>query len=509
MSDVTHSISEGSFASAIDDLANQLCLAVDGDFDFTVKVDVQDDLIAKLQMLVNFLLHSARRSVRAADKLAYYDSLTKLPNRRRFQAQLKLGLEAAKRDGSMLGLLFVDLDHFKAINDGLGHSAGDTLLREVAVRLLSGVRSSDTVSRANSINSETVARIGGDEFTLLLPQLRNAQDAAKVAQRLLAMLSEPIVLEGQKVYTGASIGIAVFPTDGDNAETLLRNADSAMYCAKSDTGSHFRFYGKSMNLEAKTKLQLISRLHRALEHQEFILHYQPLRDTVTGALTAAEALVRWNAPDEGLVAPDNFIPIAEETGLIVPIGEWVLRTACAQARAWQDAGYRSIRMAVNVSAHQLRRPTWVQTVVQVLEDTGLGPAHLELELTESVIMQHDQAMADNMRALHAMGVGLSLDDFGTGYSSLSYLNRFPIGRLKIDRSFIREIKGDRDNAVLARAILALAKSLKLSVVAEGVETEFQAEFLREHGCDELQGYLLSRPVSAQDFYRFLEKEKNE
>jgi EAL domain-containing protein (putative c-di-GMP-specific phosphodiesterase class I) len=281
-----------------------------------------------------------------------------------------------------------------------------------------------------------------------------------------------------------------------------------MYHAKTGDGNHIEFYGESMNVDAKRRLRRVSQLHRALEQQEFVLHYQPVRNAVTGALVAAEALLRWNAPEEGLVPPNDFIPFAEETGLIVPIGEWVLRTACAQARAWQDAGFRSIRMAVNVSTHQLRQPGWFQTVVQALEETGLAPAQLELELTESAILHHDDVTAENLRALDEMGIGLSLDDFGTGYSSLAYLQRFPVRRVKIDRSFVQEIAPGQD-APLAEAILAMAKSLKLNVVAEGVETEYQAEYLCAHGCDELQGYLLSRPIPAQDFLRFLEKGKSE
>ena len=448
---------------------------------------------------------SAQRKIQALND---YDNLTGLPNRNFFLKRLQRTMEVAGRGGFPMGLLILDLDSFKQINDSLGHAAGDAVLRDVASRLVESLRLGDGVARSGSVESETVARLGGDEFTILLSRIADPRDAAKVAHRLLAALSEPVVLNGQELYPEASIGIAAFPQDGEDAETLIRNADTAMHHAKTQGRSRFAFYSESMNLEAMKKLRLGSRLHGALERGEFLLNYQPLIDARSGALAGAEALLRWNDPDDGPISPMEFIPAAEESGAIIAIGEWVLRTACQQAREWTDAGFRSIRMAVNVSSHQLRQPTWVKTVERVLAETGLSPAQLELELTESAIVQHDDVTIENLRALDEMGIGLALDDFGTGYSSLSYLNSFPIDRVKIDRSFVMEIETESDDAPIAAAIIAMAKSLNLKLVGEGVETEIQAKFLRDRGCDELQGYLLSRPLPAQDFVRFLEKEKD-
>ncbi len=442
--------------------------------------------------------------------LAYYDSLTGLPNRHLFQERLQDTLAEAKRRDLVLGLLFIDLDHFKEINDSLGHSAGDALLCEVGARLTGCLRQSDTIMRSESVDSASLARLGGDEFTVLLPQLSNAQDAGSVAERILEVLSKPFTVDGHAFYPEASIGIAVFPGDGEDPETLVRNADTAMYHSKNAGRNRFEFYGETMSTEATRRFRLSTRLRSALENQEFVLHYQPLRDANTGTLTGAEALLRWNDPEEGLIPPDHFIPIAENIGLIVPIGEWVLRTACAQARTWQDAGFQGIRMAVNVSARQLRQRSWTRTVTRILEETGQEPTRLELELTETAILHNDGTTAENLRALREMGISLSLDDFGTGYSSLAYLNRFPIGRVKIDRSFVNEIAEGQDNAVpVVEAILAMARSLGLDVVAEGVETEYQAQFLRARNCNELQGHLCSPAVPAHEFVRFLERVKNE
>jgi diguanylate cyclase (GGDEF)-like protein len=442
--------------------------------------------------------------------LAYYDGLTGLPNRQLFQERLRRSLEWAQRQHELVGLLFLDLDRFKQVNDTLGHSAGDELLRKVSDRMHNSVRLGDYVGRPDLREPEgEVSRLGGDEFTVLLTRLSASEDAAKVAQRVLDELAKPIPVGGYELYTTASIGIALYPADGEDLETLLRNADTAMYHAKSRNGNNYQFYTEAMNVSAARKLLLASRLRHALEHGELAVHYQPIRDAVTGAVCAAEALLRWHEPEAGPVRPDEFIPIAEDSGLILSIGEWVLRSACTQVRAWQTQGFEAIRISVNVSTHQLRQPGWPRVVARVLEETGLSPAHLELELTESAILDHEDATIGALAELHEMGVSLALDDFGTGYSSLSSLRRFPIERVKIDRSFVGDITADPDDAALTTAILSMAQSLELRVVAEGVETLEQAEFLRARGCHELQGFLFSAAVTAAEFVRFLVRTKAE
>jgi diguanylate cyclase (GGDEF)-like protein len=440
--------------------------------------------------------------------LAYYDALTGLPNRQLFQERLRRSLEWAQRNREHVGLLFLDLDRFKQVNDTLGHTAGDELLRKVSDRMHNSVRLGDYVARPDRRAPKgEVSRLGGDEFTVLLTRLRSSEDAATVAQRVLDELAKPIPVGGYELYTTASIGIAVYPADGEDLETLLRNADTAMYHAKSRNGNNYQFYTEAMNATAARKLMLASRLRHALEHDQLSVSYQPIRDAVTGAVCAAEALLRWNEPETGPVRPDEFIPIAEDSGLILPIGEWVLRRACTQVRAWQDAGFAPIRISVNVSTHQLRQPGWPLVVARVLAETELSPAHLELELTESAILDHEEVTIGALAELNEMGVGLALDDFGTGYSSLSSLRRFPIERVKIDRSFVGDITADPDDAALTTAILAMAQSLGLRVVAEGVETVEQADFLRARGCHELQGFLFSPPIAAGDFARFLVRTK--
>jgi EAL domain-containing protein (putative c-di-GMP-specific phosphodiesterase class I) len=324
------------------------------------------------------------------------------------------------------------------------------------------------------------------------------------------MLSDPFVWEEHEVYAQVSIGIAVFPDDGENAELLVRNADTAMYHAKDLGRDNFQFYGQFMNLAAQRHLHLSSELRHALERHELSLHYQPIRDAVSGELTALEALLRWNHPGDGFVPPDEFIPVAEETGLIRPLGDWALRAACVQGRAWQSAGFRAIRIAVNVSARQLQKPNWADEVARILAETGQSAAHLELELTESAIMQSDDATVENLSRLSEMGVGLCLDDFGTGYSSLSYLSRFPIDRVKIDRSFVSRLSDDSGHtSLLVEAILSMAKCLNLGVVAEGVETEEQLQFLRERGCHEIQGFLVNSPATAEELLPLFRTEKEE
>lgn len=441
--------------------------------------------------------------------LAFYDDLTGLPNRALFLERLDLALGLAQQHDRIVALLFIDLDHFKRVNDTLGHGVGDRLLTEVAERLLAIVRSCDTVARADVEDQHSISRLGGDEFTILLSEIESPADASNVAERILEALSTPFVLEGHEVFANASIGIALFPDEAVDAEMLLRNADTAMYAAKGRGRNRYRFYANSMNESASRNLYLDGRLRGALDRDEFQIHYQPLRDAQTGRITGAEALLRWTDPEIGSVSPEEFIPIAEATGAILPIGEWVLRTACTQWMRWEQEGYRLVRLAVNLSGVQLCREGLVDRVTEILQDTSFSPALLELEITESTIMREDASTIASLARLNEMGVSIALDDFGTGYSSLSYLRRFPIHRVKIDRSFVDGITMHPDDASLTAAIIAMARSLRLDVVAEGVENPEQAAFLREHGCGELQGFMLGRAAPAEEFERYLERAKPE
>jgi diguanylate cyclase (GGDEF)-like protein/PAS domain S-box-containing protein len=430
------------------------------------------------------------------ERLAHHDALTGLPNRLLFNARLGHALERARREGGLVAVLFFDLDHFKNINDSLGHPAGDRLLQAVTTRLLDSVREEDTV-----------ARLGGDEFTLLLEELRESMDAATVAEKAINALARPFDLDGHEAYVTASVGISLFPNDGQDVTTLLKNADSALYQAKEHGRNKYHFYTKDLTAAAFKRLALESSLRRAVERGEFTLYYQPQVDLNDGQIVGAEALVRWRHPERGLVLPGEFIPMAESTGLIVKLGEWVLRTACAQAKAWQEEGLPPMRIAVNVSSVQVTRSAIVVIVENALEETGLDPRYIELEITEGLIMQQTQQTITTLGNLRAMGVMLAVDDFGTGYSSLSYLKRLPLHRLKIDKSFVCEIPDDLDDSAITRAIIALGENLHLIVVAEGVENETQLEFLRSNGCDEAQGHLFSAPVPAAEFAALVRSSK--
>ena len=435
--------------------------------------------------------------------LAFVDSLTGLPNRLSCKERLGQAVDDAHRNDKMVAAFFIDLDHFSRINDSLGHDAGDQLLQQVAVRLRSSCRGKDDqVSPASQMIPPEVARLGGDEFTVIMPGLVDAQDAGKLARRILSSLAHPLRVAEQEVFVSASIGIAIYPFDGDDLETLLMHADTAMYKAKEQGGSCYQTYSRSMNATALHRLTLENDLRKAVARGEFELHYQPIVDAHTGAVTGAEALIRWRHPDLGLLLPSEFIPLAEENGLVIPLGEWVLQTACAQNRRWQDEGLRQIRVLANLSSRQLKR-TLTDTVSRVLEATSLDARYLGLELTESMLVNHEKEGTDTLHALRAMGVHLAVDDFGTGYSSFSYLKHFPLDTLKIDRSFIREITSHPDDAAITTAIIAMGHALGLRVVAEGVETEEQRVLLRQQGCDEMQGYLFSRPVAAEDFGRLI------
>jgi len=424
--------------------------------------------------------------------LAQHDSLTDLPNRLLLNDRLTRAIASARRNGNRLAVLFVDLDRFKDINDSLGHAIGDKLLQSVAERLVARVRNSDTVSRP-----------GGDEFVVLLSELEHPEDAAVCAKKMLTALTAPHRIAQHDVHVTVSIGVSTYPEDGQDAETLVKSADTAMYQAKENGRNNYEFFRQDMNIRAVERQSLEGSLSRALERHEFVLHYQPKINLEKGAITGAEALIRWLHLDRGLIPPAQFVPIAEDTGLLLPIGQWVLHEACRQARAWLDAGLRPVPVAVNISAVEFRDKGFLEGVRAILKDTRLEPRYLELELTESVLMQHAESTASVLQALKAMGVQLAVDDFGTGYSSLSYLRRFPIDTLKVDRSFVRQITADADDAIIASAVISMGKSLKLRVVAEGVETREQLAFLQDQRCDEGQGYYFSRPVVAEQFAKLL------
>lgn len=426
-------------------------------------------------------------------QLAYYDALTSLPNRSLLQDRLNQVLAQASRDHCQVGVLFLDLDRFKQINDTLGHAVGDELLKIVAHRLNECIRKADTV-----------ARLGGDEFVVVLSTVTRIQDVTTIARKILDALSAPIALAGQEVFTSGSIGIALYPIDGEDEDALLRNADTAMYVAKERGRDAYQFYSEEMNLKAVERLTIENHLRSAFSLKQFSLYYQPQLDLSTGRMTGMEALLRWNHPERGLVSPEKFIPLAEESGLIIPLGEWVLRTACAQAKAWQDQGYPILRLGVNLSARQFNQPGLATLVESILIETGLDPDCLELELTESVIMESAKDAILTLTDLRVRGIHLSIDDFGTGYSSLSYLKNFPIDRIKIAQNFVSDIPQDTDDMAIVEAVIAMAKSLRLRVIAEGVETKEQMDFLTARGCHEMQGYYFSEPLSVEKFSEMIE-----
>jgi diguanylate cyclase (GGDEF)-like protein len=440
-------------------------------------------------------------------ELAYYDSLTGLPNRLSYKERLAYALEQASRNQRLVAAFFIDLDHFSRINDTLGHEVGDQLLRHVASRLRSCCRErEDEVGPALASLAPEVARLGGDEFTIIMAGLQDAQDAAKLARRILSSFAHPVRVGSHEIFINASIGIAIYPYDGEDIDTLLMHADTAMYKAKEQGGSSYQTYSKSMTTMALQRLTLENDLRRALDRNEFEVHYQPIVDAYTSTVVGAEALFRWRHPELGLLLPSEFIPIAEENGLIVPMGEWIMENACAQNRAWQDAGLPRIRVSVNLSSRQLKR-SLIDTVSRALQISGLEPRYLSLELTESVLVNHHKEGTDALHALRAMGLHLAVDDFGTGYSSFSYLKHFPLDTLKIDRSFIREIADQPDDAAITTAIIAMGHALGLRVIAEGVETEAHLTLLQKQGCDEIQGYLVGRPVPADRFVEHLARKR--
>ena len=421
--------------------------------------------------------------------LAYYDALTGLPNRTLLKDRLSKALASARRQKDKVALLFLDLDRFKHINDSLGHSVGDLLLQDVAERLKRSAREQDTV-----------ARLAGDEFLIVLTDVKNIHDAAVAAERFMDAMTAEFVVQGHPLSISCSLGISIFPEHGAEDEILIKNADAAMYCAKDYGRDNFRFFTEDMNAQVVERLTLESSLRLALDKKELFLVYQPQMDIGTGRITGLEALLRWQHPELGLVPPDKFIRIAENSGLIMPIGEWVLRTACSQARKWQDEGLPAVPVAVNVSAVQFRQEGFRELIRRVLHETGLAPQYLELELTESLLLSNADVRFLVLQELKAMGLKLAIDDFGTGYSSFSYLKHFPVSKLKIDRSFVRDVALNPDDAAITTAIISMAKSLNLKVTAEGVENEAQMSFLRAHHCDEIQGYYFSKPLSTDEVF---------
>jgi diguanylate cyclase (GGDEF)-like protein len=437
-------------------------------------------------------------------RLAYFDALTGLPNREYFRNRVDLMARLARRRHRQFALLYLDLVDFKRVNESLGHDVGDEVLRTTARRLLQGLRATDLLDMEEAGGvTENLARVGGDEFTLVVPDLRQGEDAAYVARRIIDALSPPLMLQGHEVHAVPSVGIALYPADGEDADTLLKNADMAMYHARRQGAPGCEFFNPSMNAAALRRLGLESELRRAVEREELALHYQPQVDLGTGAVSGLEALLRWSNESLGPVPPAEFIPVAEDSGLIFALGEWVLAGACRQLRAWDADGTPIPRVAVNVSALQFARPGFVDVVARALAEAGLEAHRLELEVTEGLLMRDADESVRTLNALKDLGVQIAIDDFGTGYSSLSYLKRFPIDCLKIDRAFVTNINTDPDDAAIAGAVINLAESMRLRVVAEGVETAAQLEALRVRRCAEVQGFLVSRPLPASELAAFL------
>ena len=465
--------------------------------EFPVELTVSETLLDGTQQFILILRDiTDRRQIQARlSFLANFDSLTGLPNRVLFRDRLEQAMARARRSREPMALMFLDLDHFKVINDSLGHEVGDQLLRHVAELLKGCLRTVDSVARIGAADETfTVSRLGGDEFTVIAEQLESAEDAALIARRILDALESPIQLLEHELHVSASIGISMYPSDNTDQDGLVRHTDMAMYRAKAMGRGTYSFFSDELSAEVAARLLLEGQLRHALERQEFVLHYQPKANLQTGEVTGVEALIRWHAPGRGLVPPDRFIRVLEDSGLILPVGAWVIRTACAEMATWDLAGLPPLSLAVNLSARQFRQPYLARFIEDALCEAGIDPKRLEVELTESMLMEDNEATNGVLAALAAMGVRVAMDDFGTGHSSLSYLKRFDIDTLKIDRSFVSELPHDPEDKAIATAIVAMGHSLHMKVVAEGVETQAQAQCLRELGCDEMQGYLLSRPM---------------
>jgi diguanylate cyclase (GGDEF)-like protein len=438
----------------------------------------------------------SRAMVGEMKHLAEHDVLTDLPNRMLLRDRITQAIATARRNSTKVAVVFLDLDQFKHINDSLGHPIGDKLLQSVAARLMSCVRSTDTVSRQ-----------GGDEFVVLLSEIKHAADAGNMARKILSALTACHAIDRRELHITASIGVSTYPEDGEDAETLMKNADTAMYQAKEKGRNNYQFFKREMNLREVNRQSLEVGLRDALQHHQFVLHYQPKINLTTGAISGVEALIRWIHPTLGLLPPLEFLPIAEDCGLIVPIGRWVLSETCRQVQEWITVGLQAAPVAVNVSSLEFRSEGFLDNVRAILKDTGLNPRYLEFELTETVLMQHAESTLAVLSTLKSFGVRLAVDDFGTGYSSLSYLKRFPIDCLKIDQSFVRDIISGSDDVPIVRAVITMAKSLRQRVVGEGVETEEQMSFLQAHGCDEAQGYYFSMPLPPDHLAKLLKSSR--
>ncbi|MFZ2649470.1 MAG: EAL domain-containing protein [Burkholderiaceae bacterium] len=472
---------------------------------FPVEVTVSESRLKGVQQLIAFVRDITERKA-AQDRmamLANYDGLTGLPNRVLFRDRLREGMKRAKRNNRVMGLMFLDLDRFKVVNDSLGHEVGDRLLQHVSQTLTRCLRTVDSVARTSVDDTITIARLGGDEFTIVIEDIGGADDAAMIARRILESLLEPFAAGGEEIVISASIGISLYPPDITDLDGLIRHTDMAMYRSKALGRNTFSFYNADMNAEVEARLSLETSLRHALDRSEFNLLYQPKADLRTGRITGVEALIRWNRPGEGVVPPDQFISVLEETGLILPVGAWVIRTACADLAAWDKLGLPPLTLAVNLSARQFRHHHLFQLIAETLAQARIAPERFELELTESQLMEDNDASRAMLASISKLGVKVAIDDFGTGHSSLSYLKRFNIDTLKIDRSFVREVTSNDEDRAIATAIIALGRSLELKVVAEGVETLHQADYLRALGCDEIQGYLLSRPISSEKLVAWL------
>ena len=460
-----------------------------------------------IQSIVRDITHR-QRAVEQIVYMAYHDTLTKLPNRLLLKDRLKQALASARQYNRLVATLFLDLDNFKHTNDTLGHDVGDLLLQEVSDRLVKYVRESDSIARLDNAEPETtIARLGGDEFTILLTEIKDAQDAAKVAQRILELFKQPFNIKKHRIFITTSIGISLYPYDGDDVDTMLKNADTAMYHAKNLGRNNYQFYKQSMNVAILQRIDLENKLRQALEQKEFELYYQPQVEIGSNRIVGMEASIRWMHPELGILLPITFLHLAEETGFIIPIGEWMLNHACSRNKAWQDAGFPPVRMAVNISGIHFRQKNFMETVQKSLHDTGLDPRYLELQLTEKTFMQETEAVMHKLKALKAMGLSFSIDHFGAGYSSLSLLKRFSANSLKIDQSFVKDLIMHPDDNALIKAIIALAHNLNIEVIAEGVETEQQLAFLYQEGTRVAQGSLFCPPLPAGSLTNILQEGK--
>jgi len=474
--------------SGIDDAELSLQAVQAGAQDYLVKGQGDGNLLSRA---LRYAIERKRTQERLA-YLAQYDQLTELPNRSLFNERLATSLQQAQRHNRQMVVMFLDLDHFKDINDTLGHSAGDKLLKDVARRLQHCIRAEDTI-----------ARLGGDEFTIIMNEVTQQQDSAAVAEKILDTLSHPFMLENEEVFVTTSIGIAGYPRCGNDPETLIRHADIALYRAKSEGRSNYQYFETEMNQAVTERMNMINALRHAVKRCEFFLYYQPLIHAHTGEVYGMEALLRWQHPERGLIPSSEFIPLLEETGLILPVGEWILREACRQNRMWQESGMGPLIVSVNLSARQFQKRNLVEVVTQAIEEAGINPQQLQLEITESVLLDHSYSANKILARLGDKGIKLAIDDFGTGYSSLSYLKQYPFDTLKFDRSFICGITNSDNGAAIVASVINLGHSLGMTVVAEGVENQQQLSILQDHGCDQFQGYLFGYPMSAESSTRWL------